>query len=105
MIRTPQKIIACRVLSASELELSFADGFRGQIDLADALWGPVFEPLRQPKRFAEVRVEDDTIRWPNQADFCPDVLRCWCEAGRVLDQTETDACFAAQTSPATAGQV
>ena len=26
--------------------LRFADGLTGEIDLSDALWGPMFEPLR-----------------------------------------------------------
>ncbi len=93
MSRPPQKITACRALADHELELTFADGFTARLVLRDVLWGPVFEPLKDPAVFRQVRLEDDTIRWPNEADFCPDVLRCWCEAGRVLDQRQTDACF------------
>lgn len=99
-ITKPQTITACRVLGDHEIELRFADGFIGHLILRDALWGPVFEPLQDPAFFRRVRVEDDTIRWPNQADFCPDVLRLWSEAGRVLDQQETDARFARGISTA-----
>ena len=92
-MQQPQRITACRVLGDHKIEITFDDGFVGRLVLEEVLWGPVFEPLRDPRYFRRVRIEGDTIRWPNDADFCPDVLRCWCEAGRVLSQEETDACF------------
>ena len=76
------------------IEFEFNDGFVGRVDLAPALWGPVFEPLTDLDYFRQFRLEDDTIRWPNGADFCPDVLRYWCEAGGVRSREETDAHFA-----------
>lgn len=93
------RITAARVLAGNTVELQFDDGFIGSVDLAPALWGSVFEPLQEPAYFARYRLEDDTIRWPNDADFCPDVLRYWCEAGGVRSQAETDAHFASQPAP------
>ncbi len=90
------RITAARVLHDCTVELEFADGFVGQIDLRSQLWGPVFGPLADRNVFREVRLEDDTIRWPNDADFCPDVLRYWCEAGGVRSQEETDRYFASR---------
>ena len=90
------QITGVRVVADGALELQFADGFLGRIDLSPALWGPVFEPLRSPAYFRQARIEDDTIRWPNGADFCPDVLRYWCESGGVRSQEETDSHFARQ---------
>ncbi len=87
------RITAARVLANHVIELKFSDGFVGQVDLAPALWGPVFTPLKDLDYFHRCRLEDDTIRWPNDADFCPDVLRYWCEAGGVRSQEETDAYF------------
>lgn len=98
----PQTITACRVVADHELELHFADGFTATLVLRDALWGPVFAPLNNPALFHQVRVEDDTVRWPNGADFCPDVLRCWCEAGHVLNQEETDRYYARHVAVSTA---
>lgn len=88
------RITAARVLGDYTLELSFADGFVGKVDLKPQLWGAVFEPLTDPNYFRQFRLEDDTVRWPNGADFCPDVLRYWCEAGEVRSQEETDKYFA-----------
>ena len=90
------RITGARVVAPHTLELHFGDGFVGSINLKPALWGTVFEPILDESYFAQFRLEDDTIRWPNDADFCPDVLRFWCEAGRVRTQEETDAHFAGQ---------
>ena len=42
-----------------------------EIDLANHLDGPVFEPLRDPAEFARVRVdaETGTVAWPTGADL------------------------------------
>ena len=76
----------------------FSDGYVGRLDLAPALWGPVFEPLNNVDYFRQFRLEDDTIRWPNDADFCPDVLRFWCEAGGIQSRDRTDDHFAEQVT-------
>jgi hypothetical protein len=96
------RVTAVKVVGSTQLELRFEDGLVNRIDLAPALWGPVFEPLRNPEYFQQVRLEDDTIRWPNDADFCPDVLRFWCEAGGVRSPKETDEHFAAQAAASAA---
>jgi hypothetical protein len=88
------RIVLASVFGDYCVELKFSDGYSGQLDLAPALWGPIFDDLKDPAYFRELRLEDDTIRWPNDADFCPDVLRFWCEAGGVRSAEETDAHFA-----------
>jgi hypothetical protein len=92
------RITAVNVVGDTQVELQFEDGFFGRVDLGPALWGPVFVPLKDPAYFRQVRLEDDTIRWPNEADFCPDVLRFWCEAGGVQSPQETDEYFAARAA-------
>ena len=93
-VREINRITAARVLEGHEIELRFSDGYLGRLDLSPAIWGPVFGPLADPDYFRQFRLEDDTIRWPNDADFCPDVLRYWCEAGGVQSQERTDSHFA-----------
>ncbi len=90
------RVTGARLLHDHVIELQFSDGYIGQLDLAPALWGPVFEPLKDPDYFHQFRLEDETIRWPHDADFCPDVLRYWCEMGGVRNQEETDSYFASQ---------
>lgn len=57
------------------LVLTFDDGTCGEISIADRLFGPVFEPLKDPLFFAQARVDDfGAVCWPNQADLAPDAL-------------------------------
>lgn len=56
--------------------LEFNDGLRGEVDLGDRLFGPMFEPLKDPSFFERLEVNSDldTIVWPNGADFAPEFL-------------------------------
>lgn len=57
------------------LWLRFSDGVEGEADLTDWLTGPVFEPLQDVERFAQVRLDPPfTIAWPNGADIAPEAL-------------------------------
>ena len=68
-------VIRVQVLSGYRLEVEFADGVHGIVDLSEDLWGPVFEPLRDPAKFAEVGIDEfGVICWPNGADLAPDAL-------------------------------
>ena len=65
-----------RHIRAYELRLEFSDGAVKTVDLSEELFGNVFEPLRDPALFCQVRVneETNTIEWPNGADFAPEFL-------------------------------
>ena len=57
------------------LHVLFDDGRSGEIDLSARLFGPVFEPLRDPILFAQVQVDEyGAVCWPNGADLAPDAL-------------------------------
>ena len=66
-------LVDARHLGGHRIWLRFDDGVEGEIDLATDLWGEVFEPLRDPSYFARFSV-DDTLVWPNGADFAPEFL-------------------------------
>jgi hypothetical protein len=65
-----------RVIGPYQLASTFADGTERRLDLEGELWGPVFEPLRDPAFFAQVAVDHEigTIVWPNGADLSPEFL-------------------------------
>jgi hypothetical protein len=70
-------IIGARALGDYRLHLRFEDGVEGVVDLAPHLsFQGIFEPLRDPAYFAQVRVDPElgTVVWPNGADLDPDVL-------------------------------
>ncbi|MGI8426598.1 MAG: DUF2442 domain-containing protein [Actinomycetota bacterium] len=70
---------SAEVLADYRLRLRFSDGTKGEVDLEPHLWGPVFEPLRDPAYFRRVSVSRaaGTIMWPNGADISPETLRMW----------------------------
>ena len=72
----PSVTFARRVTSF-RLFLRFDDGAEGEVDIAAMVpFQGVFEPLRDPVYFAQVRVDPElgTIVWPNGADLDPLVL-------------------------------
>lgn len=58
------------------LRLGFDDDSVREVDLRPWLRGPLFEPLRDPAFFRQVRVDEEsgTVVWPNGADLDPLVL-------------------------------
>lgn len=68
-------VIAARHVHDYIVWVKFEDGTEGEIDLSGELWGPMFEPLKQPEYFRAVTVaEYGTIAWPNGADIAPEFL-------------------------------
>ena len=69
-------ITKVNVVGPHSLELSFDNGVQKRVNLRSELYGPIFEPLRDPSYFAKAFVDVDsrTVTWPNGADFAPDFL-------------------------------
>jgi hypothetical protein len=69
-------VLEARYVSGFIIWLRFRDGRTGEIDLACALEGPIFEPLRDAEFFRQFRVhpEWETLVWPNGADMAPEFL-------------------------------
>ncbi|MBM4464535.1 MAG: DUF2442 domain-containing protein [Chloroflexi bacterium] len=67
-----------RYLGEYRLELSFTDDTKGEFDFRERVVGRggVFTPLEDTDFFKQVQVDHEagTIVWPNEVDFCPDVL-------------------------------
>lgn len=70
------RVTGFELVDVYSLVLSFSDGTNKRVNLRDWLYGPLFEPLRDPDVFAQGGIEDDgeTICWPNGADFAPEFL-------------------------------
>jgi len=70
-----ERVVSVTALPNWCLDIVFSDGTRGVVSLADRLFGPVFEPLKDPACFAQVRVDEfGAVCWPNGADLAPDAL-------------------------------
>ena len=70
------KLIEARYVRDYVVWLRFDDGAMGEVDLSDRLYGPVFQPLKDPKYFQTFEVDRElhTLVWPNGADFAPEFL-------------------------------
>jgi len=75
-------VIDALLRGAHRVWIRFDDGLEGEVDLAAELDGEIFEPLRDPAYFARFSV-DDTLTWPNGADFAPEFLRELVVRGRA----------------------
>jgi hypothetical protein len=58
------------------LRLRFNDGAEGLVDLADQLYGEMFEPLKDLTKFKSFKLDPElnTVVWENGADLAPEFL-------------------------------
>jgi len=65
-----------RYVEGYKVEVSFNNGRKGIADLAEALKGPVFEPLKNKNEFSTLSLDEEleTIVWPNGADLAPEYI-------------------------------
>jgi len=69
------QVVSVEVQEDYRLKVSFSDGVEGVVDLSEHLYGPVFEPLKDPELFAQVGIDEfGAVCWPNGADLAPDAL-------------------------------
>lgn len=68
------QVLEARYQGGHRVWLRFDDGVDGEVDLSAELAGEIFEPLQDPGYFARFTV-DETLTWPNGADFAPEFLR------------------------------
>ena len=73
-IRTIPRVTSVMVVPPYSLRLVFDDDVECTVDLGGDLWGPKFEPLKDPDRFAKVAVDHGTVMWPHGLDLDPLVL-------------------------------
>jgi hypothetical protein len=69
-------VLEARYVAGHTIWLRFRDGTSGEVDLASALEGPVFAPLKDVTFFREFRIDPEfhTLVWPNGADMAPEYL-------------------------------
>jgi hypothetical protein len=69
------RLMGVAVLGQYKLRLLFDDGTVGDLSFEEHEWRGVFEPLRDPARFAKVTVEHGTLAWPDESlDMAPEPL-------------------------------
>jgi hypothetical protein len=63
------------------IRIVFDDHTEQVVDFRPVLSGELYEPLRDPAVFSQVRLDPEasTLVWPNGADFDPAALHDWPE--------------------------
>ena len=70
-----KRVTQVKPWSGYRIEVAFEDGLVGTVDLSSELYGPMFEPLRDPELFNQVRIDEfGVICWPNGADLAPEFV-------------------------------
>ena len=71
------EVLSARHVENYKIDIRFNNGQGGIVDLREALWGPVFEPLQDLAQFSRFEVSPvlHTIRWDNDADLAPEFLQ------------------------------
>jgi len=91
------KVTSIELVGGYRIRVTFRDGYMSEVDLWPLFSnprGPLTEPFRDPLFFAQAFLERGTLTWPNGCDICSDVLRYYCEQGRVTTKEEMNAYFA-----------
>jgi hypothetical protein len=70
------EVAAAKYLGGHRVRVRFNNGEEGVVDLTEALWGLMFEPLTDPAVFERFTVSKvfHTLCWENGADLAPEYL-------------------------------
>ena len=71
----PWKVTKLKALPGHRLQVTFADGLSGIVDLSKDKFDGVLAPLADEPYFAQARLEDGVVTWPNGAEIAPDAIR------------------------------
>jgi hypothetical protein len=67
-------VTALKVLPGHRLEVEFADGLEGVVDMSKDDFSGVFGPLANESYFALATIRDGVVVWPNGVDIAPDAM-------------------------------
>jgi hypothetical protein len=62
------------VTADNTLFVRFQDGVQGTLEFANSFFYGVFERLKDPNEFRQVRVVDGVVTWPGELDLAPDAM-------------------------------
>lgn len=80
------RVVSFEKVAPFTLKVVFDDGTSQVIDFRPILKGELYEPLKDPSLFDQVRIDPEvhTLVWPNGADFDLATLHNWSESSRAL---------------------
>ncbi|MHB8302463.1 MAG: DUF2442 domain-containing protein [Acidobacteriaceae bacterium] len=75
--RSAWRVTMVEALPGFRLQVAFADGLRGVVDMSGLVHSPkagVFAALADPHIFAQVKLEHGAVTWPGEVDLAPDAM-------------------------------
>jgi hypothetical protein len=74
---SPWRVTGVEVLPGFRLQVAFADGLTGVVDMSGLVHSPkagVFAALADPSRFAQAALHYGAVTWPGDLDLAPDAM-------------------------------
>lgn len=68
------KVVSVEPIGPRLLAVSFADGLTGELEFRDSFFFGVFEAIRDPEAFSQVRCDHGYVEWPGDLDLAPDAM-------------------------------
>ncbi|MEO5333261.1 MAG: DUF2442 domain-containing protein [Magnetococcus sp. YQC-5] len=67
-------VIDAKILDYLQFRVTFADGLTGSVRMLPSHLRGVFEKLKEPSVFNQLRVTDGFVSWPGELDLSPDAM-------------------------------
>lgn len=68
------RVTKLKVLPGHRLEVAFADGRSGVVNLSKDRFDGVLAPLADEAYFAQAHIQEGVVTWPNGAEIAPDAM-------------------------------
>lgn len=70
----PWRVVDVQVIAELSLQVRFADGVQGPVKFEPTHLTGIFEVLKDPDFFHQVRLEIGVVTWPGELDLAPDAM-------------------------------
>jgi hypothetical protein len=67
-------VVDVKTIAPLALQVKFADGTIGMVKFENSHLTGVFEALKSPNTFDQVRIEHGAVAWPGDIDLAPDAM-------------------------------
>lgn len=67
-------VISATIIQHLEFSVTFADGLTGRVKMLPSHLFGVFERLKDPSFFSQMKVTDGFVSWPGEIDLAPDAM-------------------------------
>jgi hypothetical protein len=70
----PYDVVSVAPVSHLVISVRFVDGLTGEVEFKESHLFGVFEALKEPALFTQVRCDHGFVEWPGEIDLAPDAM-------------------------------